>query len=159
MNRTTKLTLATSIALGALTLGCQNVPDKDVEGGVLSGNEFSTDRATRGTTLDHSIVGTGGGSEINSPQAGGPTAAGGTVVSGGGMTKSANSAIANPPGSTTNQTAPLTVPAGAGTPPSAGPGVSPAEGAAAGTGTVAPAPGTPAAPTTPAAPAAPAPAQ
>jgi len=95
MNAKTKFTLAAAIATTALSttlfVGCQSVPDHDAAGGILAGNEFSQDRATRGTSLDHSIVGTGSGSSIDSSQsAAGPMSAGGVTTAGGGPSRAAN---------------------------------------------------------------------
>ena len=94
MRSSFKLFVAASVTVAALGIGCQSVPDTDAPGGILSGNEFSSQRSARGTTLDHSIVGTGGGSSMDaSHSSAGPNAAGGTVTAGGGPTRQANSPV------------------------------------------------------------------
>src|SRR5690349_17581173 len=95
MRSSIKLFVAASVAVAALGIGCQHVPEKDVAGGILAGNDFSSQQAARGTSLDHSIVGTGGGSSIDASHASaGPTGSAGTVTSGGGASKAVNSPAA-----------------------------------------------------------------
>src|SRR6476620_8960639 len=94
MRSSIKLFVAASVSVGALGIGCQSVPEKDVAGGILAGNEFSASQSARGTSLDHSVVGTGGGSSIDASHASaGPNGAA-AVTAGGGATKVGNSAAA-----------------------------------------------------------------
>src|SRR5215208_2055115 len=83
MRQSIRLFVAASVTVAAMGLGCQSVPESDAPGGVLSGNEFARNRSARGTMLDNTSTGPGGGSTIDASHAtAGPTAAGGTTAAG-----------------------------------------------------------------------------
>src|SRR5688500_12362184 len=100
MRHSIRIMLAASATVAALGIGCARIPDNDAPGGVLSGNEFQRSNATRGTTLDNSVVGTGRGSSIDaSHSTAGPGAAGGTTASGttgSRMTSGSGAAVVGP---------------------------------------------------------------
>src|SRR5688500_15657744 len=83
MHSRVRIFVAASVTIAALGLGCQSVPESDAPGGVLSGNDFALNRAARGTSLDRTATGPGGGSSIDaSHSTAGPTGSGGTTASG-----------------------------------------------------------------------------